>query len=468
MTFTIFIVILVVSLAAVSIAVGIYLFIRFIITEMAKRDRVFTFRMVDAVKYIMRGDDLADVLSGVRGWHLNENYDFVEDKQQNPGAPKSKPKGFGFHPVRFILNLFFESVFGVCWLGLPPYRILSYEFEMDELKIVQRPGQNPRPNAQQNVPVDDYQIVHRTVTTDHLRFQNIYGLVAHDIDLKDKIQFDIYGTMTVQIHNALTPIIKLKGKWFAPFRASVEGSLNDFWRKHDYERFQEEPKGNGSEMEKQVIQSNEGDGGLKVTTGMKVVAFDFKKYQPSGNQAEIERALQAKKSAILRGEARIATARAENQAVRLEGSAQAAVLANTLNTAFQTPGGLNAFNVQNVANAIGRHNGPLSLGGGAGMSFLVGDNTQAGGGGQQAVNPQILVVDPDRGPAAGNTEITISGSGFSGNPEVVIGGNQATDIRVLSPNDIRVKTPAGQAGSVDVEVKIGNKSSLLPSSFTYE
>ena len=67
--------------------------------------------------------------------------------------------------------------------------------------------------------------------------------------------------------------------------------------------------------------------------------------------------------------------------------------------------------------------------------------------------PQILLVEPGRGPTAGNTPITITGSNFRTGATVTFGGITATEVNVASAGTITCKTPAHAEGSVDVVVR---------------
>lgn len=61
-------------------------------------------------------------------------------------------------------------------------------------------------------------------------------------------------------------------------------------------------------------------------------------------------------------------------------------------------------------------------------------------------------VAPAFGPPAGNTLITISGSGFNPGATVTVGGSSCTSVSVVSETSITCRTPARSAGSADVVV----------------
>lgn len=68
------------------------------------------------------------------------------------------------------------------------------------------------------------------------------------------------------------------------------------------------------------------------------------------------------------------------------------------------------------------------------------------------VNPTIVSIVPDEGPAAGGTAVTITGTDFATGATVTFGGNAATSVNVVNDTTITCVTPAGTAGAVDVVV----------------
>jgi hypothetical protein len=61
-------------------------------------------------------------------------------------------------------------------------------------------------------------------------------------------------------------------------------------------------------------------------------------------------------------------------------------------------------------------------------------------------------VSPAFGPPAGNTSITIAGTGFNAGATVTVGGAGCTSVSVVSETSITCRTPAGVAGTADVVV----------------
>jgi hypothetical protein len=83
--------------------------------------------------------------------------------------------------------------------------------------------------------------------------------------------------------------------------------------------------------------------------------------------------------------------------------------------------------------------------------------------------PTVTAVSPTAGPTAGGTEVTITGTGFTGATAVHFGGTAATVFTIDSDTEIMATSPAGSAGMVDVTVIAANGMSALSSAdqFTY-
>ena len=86
--------------------------------------------------------------------------------------------------------------------------------------------------------------------------------------------------------------------------------------------------------------------------------------------------------------------------------------------------------------------------------------------------PSLTGLSPTRGPAAGGTSVTLSGSGFAadsaGPNEVRFGGVLALSVVTLNDGTITCVTPPGTAGTdVDVRVTNANGTQALPAAFRY-
>lgn len=66
--------------------------------------------------------------------------------------------------------------------------------------------------------------------------------------------------------------------------------------------------------------------------------------------------------------------------------------------------------------------------------------------------PTVTECDPDSGPIAGGTDVTLTGTEFRDGATVTFGGEDATDVVVESLTEITCDTPAHDEGLVDIVV----------------
>jgi YVTN family beta-propeller protein len=87
-------------------------------------------------------------------------------------------------------------------------------------------------------------------------------------------------------------------------------------------------------------------------------------------------------------------------------------------------------------------------------------------------SPTVTGVDPDNGATTGGTAVTITGTGFIGATDAVIGASNActANFTVVSVSSITCDTPAGSVGTFDVTVTTPQGTSVLSppdDDFTY-
>ena len=83
--------------------------------------------------------------------------------------------------------------------------------------------------------------------------------------------------------------------------------------------------------------------------------------------------------------------------------------------------------------------------------------------------PTISSVSPNQGTIYGGTDIIITGTDFRAGATVIIGGNKARNVEVISPVKIRVITPPGEHGKKNVTVMNTDAgSATLVSGFEYK
>ena len=82
--------------------------------------------------------------------------------------------------------------------------------------------------------------------------------------------------------------------------------------------------------------------------------------------------------------------------------------------------------------------------------------------------PSVQLVAPTIGSAAGGTRVRITGDGFHRGARVLFGGVDATEVSVISLNELDAVTPAGSPGSVSVRViNADGQLGDLPNGFEY-
>nr|WP_247602050.1 IPT/TIG domain-containing protein [Cellulomonas denverensis] len=81
--------------------------------------------------------------------------------------------------------------------------------------------------------------------------------------------------------------------------------------------------------------------------------------------------------------------------------------------------------------------------------------------------PAITAVDPDSGPAAGGTTLTLTGTGLAPVTEVTIGGAPATVVGTPADTTLTVTTAAHAPATVDVVAVLPGADATAPDAFTY-
>lgn len=84
--------------------------------------------------------------------------------------------------------------------------------------------------------------------------------------------------------------------------------------------------------------------------------------------------------------------------------------------------------------------------------------------------PTVVGVQPSHGSFLGGTEVVVRGSNFTEESVVRFGGNlvQPRYTSFVDRNRIAVRTPAGRAGEVDVQVEVGGRVATLPGGYRYD
>lgn len=82
--------------------------------------------------------------------------------------------------------------------------------------------------------------------------------------------------------------------------------------------------------------------------------------------------------------------------------------------------------------------------------------------------PTADSIDPDHGPEAGGTTVTVTGTGFiDGATTVTVGDEAATDVVVVSDTELTFVTPAG-TGNAAVTITTPGGDAVVDGGFTYD
>ncbi|MBH0777916.1 IPT/TIG domain-containing protein [Nocardia bovistercoris] len=101
------------------------------------------------------------------------------------------------------------------------------------------------------------------------------------------------------------------------------------------------------------------------------------------------------------------------------------------------------------------------------ITVVTGGGTSNGVAFSYVVGPQLTGVNPNSGPLAGGTAVTLTGTNFTGATAVRFGTTPATSFTVVSATQITAVAPAGSAGAVDVTVVTPGGAATLAKSFFY-
>ena len=83
--------------------------------------------------------------------------------------------------------------------------------------------------------------------------------------------------------------------------------------------------------------------------------------------------------------------------------------------------------------------------------------------------PAVLSVRPGGGQLTGGTTILVNGTGFQPNATVRVGGNTATQVRVVNSTQLYAVTPAGLAGEANVQItNTDMQTAQLAGAFRYD
>ena len=82
-------------------------------------------------------------------------------------------------------------------------------------------------------------------------------------------------------------------------------------------------------------------------------------------------------------------------------------------------------------------------------------------------DPTVTAISPTSGTSAGGTTVTLTGTNFTAQTQVTVGGSACTPVTPTGSTSLTCSTPSGTAGAVNVVVTNVNAKSTLTSGYTF-
>ncbi len=316
---------------------------RSIVTDMANRKIIFTFRRSGYAQIISKGNKVVKILHGLPpGYGIDQLTGAVLFPQ-----PATDTGPAVFHqpdPPTWS-----ERTLGAYFYGFPPNKVVSVPVSY---RRPLKPGDKEK--AEKNP--DHYKIdntrgiVTRTTWVTDLPLQQVISVDVEGIEVpgfittvdgvetKGQAKIRNWGTATLITHNFLTPYVLLNGNYYFHVHDAIAGAINDFFRKMNLDAIRElekatskigkDGKATPGEFEQAVLNASLGNSGTIQTTGMGVAAYNSAGYDAN---FALEQALEARTAATLKADAESEEARGKASAITQVGKAEANVLAAKVN-----------------------------------------------------------------------------------------------------------------------------------------
>ena len=81
---------------------------------------------------------------------------------------------------------------------------------------------------------------------------------------------------------------------------------------------------------------------------------------------------------------------------------------------------------------------------------------------EDAYTYNALLLEPASGSIAGGTSVvlTLASAGFADGMRIEFGGNRCTDLRLITPSQLRCKTPAGERSARPTSSRAGPRARI--------
>lgn len=258
-------IVLLVSWCTLGSGYLLYLALRYLFNEMAKKDDLVTFRADGEIKAIMRGDTCVKYLMKVENHRIDpDGFDIFkgslksytarlfEDRkkklQEDPGFTERKleldktgnlsldeaghcqlKEGLREAIIKANSTTLFEELFGVYWVGFSPYNVFKYQFRW--LKFGQKKAEN-------GVPSKDVEVHAREERVDSLYFRYPqYAVSFKDLEtgagelgksVEENGKFVVVKSTVVQVKGTLVFETVTKNPHKTLFRTAALSSAGDW------------------------------------------------------------------------------------------------------------------------------------------------------------------------------------------------------------------------------------------------
>jgi len=269
-------------------------------------------------EFLVSGGNLIKIFINLDGWDLTTD-GWIRPL---PGQPKQygiepawdradpePDEKFYLVPQGFVTR-FLRNRLGLYWVSLfYPWKSI-YKFPITKQKLLSNTETKEDTGLKGRV-------THEIVQVDSLRVVFPASFYFRDIETKDGFKVDLVLTGLFRVVIPYISVMLLGGKYLQIIEAAINTALIDFLRSRTYQQMIREPKGKDSEFwtEMAKINFNPNGKGLVETTGIMLIDIFPEDMDLAEGQEEEENATRAMEIATLRGNAEVALAKLQKEAM---------------------------------------------------------------------------------------------------------------------------------------------------------
>ncbi len=346
-----------------------FVFIPLAVYFNARADKQFTTVPEGEIKFIVEGDMLKHILVNIPGHYI-----------KGEGLEAKVKKGESSQTEFMSLPSWLAKMFGmnakkrmpIYYVGIdyPKTRVLVYEYVWEKL-LKEEKGNK---------------IEHRDEPVNSLYWRYPYPVEAKEVELKGNFKVDVTVVATVEIIRPYIPIFVLKGKWFSPLTAAIQGAITSYGGQVDFNKFREDLLRKDLRTKKGIAEQTPQEGvtlveaivaindTLEETYGVKIIQVDFVSLEPSAGQETVRNALTAVEIAKQKAQAKREDALGDKDAAIYRREGEALGLQKLLEVANQYEGGVELLKADLSSKNLGQNSELTTLvlsGGGMGLSTML-------------------------------------------------------------------------------------------------